>query len=142
MSKARVTRQFAATKSASNLLVLFIPSVDRDHQPIDQNTWVSRALEFLGKQFGGATAFPKARGVWRDDAQDGRLVFDEPVVIQCYTSEPALAAAAGELRAFLVAMGEATNQGAVGLVIDRDYLEIQLPAQESARGKKRPKNRS
>ena len=35
----------------------------------------------------GATAFPRGEGVWRDDAQGGRLLFDNPVVIQCYTSE-------------------------------------------------------
>jgi hypothetical protein len=53
---------FAAGRAA-DLLVLFIPSHDRDGQTIDQNEWVDRALEFLGEKFHGATAFPKARGV-------------------------------------------------------------------------------
>lgn len=48
------------------LLVLFVPSVDRDSSPIDQDDWVRQALEHLGVAFGGATAFPKARGVWLD----------------------------------------------------------------------------
>jgi hypothetical protein len=69
--------------------------------------------------------------VWRDDAQGGRLVFDEPVVVQCYTSESAQEQQAAALRAFLVRMGTEAKQGAVGLVIDRDYLEIGFPlAQE------------
>ncbi len=116
-----------ASKAESTLLVLFIPSVDRYDQPIDQATWVHKALETLGGLFGGATAFPQGQGVWKDDAQGGRLVFDEPVVINCYTSEKRLETEASQLRQFLIEMGEQTNQGAVGLVIDRDYLEIAFP---------------
>ena len=77
--------------------------------------------------FGGATAFPKGKGVWRDDARGGALVYDKPVVIQCYTSERLVAVEAVGLREFLVRMGTETRQGAVGLVIDRDYLEIGIP---------------
>jgi hypothetical protein len=122
-----------ASKSASTLLVLFIPSQDRYEQPIDQEYWVTEALAVLGQCFGGATAFPQGRGVWRDDAQGGKLLLDEPVVIQCYTSEEALEEPAAPLREFLVRMGTEARQGAVGLVIDRDYLEIGFPLEtESA----------
>ncbi len=79
-----------AHKSASTLLVLFIPSKDRFDRLIDQAYWTGQALEVLGHLFGGATAFPQGRGVWRDDAQGGKLLYDEPVVIQCYTSEQTL----------------------------------------------------
>jgi len=61
-------------------VVLFVPSVERDGAtPIDQDFWVNSALELLGSIFGGATAYPKARGVWRDDERAGALVKDEPV---------------------------------------------------------------
>jgi hypothetical protein len=63
-----------------------IPSKDRSDTPIDQVFWVEEALNVLGTLFGGATAFPRGRGIWRDDAQGGKLLFDEPVVMQCYTS--------------------------------------------------------
>src|SRR5690349_18709627 len=116
-----------ASKSASTLLVLFMPSHDRHGQPVDQEYWVGEALTTLGQCFGGATAFPQGRGVWRDDAQGGRLLFDDPIVIQCYTSEEALEAQAEPLRQFLLRMGSEARQGAVGLVIDRDYLEIRFP---------------
>lgn len=125
-SMAQSKSLLTADKRESTLLVLFIPSRDRDEQAIDQERWVTAALEFLGRQFGGATAFPQGRGVWRDDRRGGRLVFDEPVIINCYTDEAALEAGANELRAFLVEMGTQTAQGAVGLVIDRDYIEIEL----------------
>ena len=118
---------FKAAKSASNLLVLFIPSQARDEQPINQDHWRDEALTALGKLFGGATAYPKGKGVWRDDDQGGKLLFDEPIVVQCYTSEEAIRRQAGALREFLVWMGTECRQGAVGFVIDRDYLEIRFP---------------
>ena len=118
--------RFGASKTASSLLVLFIPSVDRNADPVGQAEWVNRALEVLGTLFGGATAFPQGRGVWRDDARGGNLVFDDPVVIQCYTGEALIEQQAERLRDFLRAMGRGTNQGAVGFVIDRDYYELQF----------------
>ena len=35
---------------------------------------------------GEATAYPKAKGIWRDDENGGALVGDEPVVVHCYTT--------------------------------------------------------
>jgi hypothetical protein len=140
VAKRRIRDQFAATKTESNLLVLFIPSVDRNHVAIDQEAWVGEALDVLGRCLGGATAFPRARGVWRDDTQ-GKLIFDEPVVIHCYTNESTLDENAAELRKFLTRMGEQTNQGAVGLVIDRDYLEIRFPVKKRKHGEKRSQDR-
>jgi hypothetical protein len=132
-----------ATKAASTLLVLFIPSKDRDDRPIDQTIWVTESLSVFGKLFGGATAFPQGKGVWRDDAQGGRLLFDEPVVTQCYTNEPALEQQAESLRDFLHRMGREARQGAIGLVIDRDYLEISFPLESVPvrPAKRRPKRR-
>jgi hypothetical protein len=120
------TNLLGASRSASTLLVLFIPSKDRHDRPIDQDHWVRQALAILGEHFRGATAFPKGLGVWRDDAQGGKLLYDEPVVIQCYTSEEALLEHADTLKTFLERMGKETRQGAVGLVIDREYLEIRF----------------
>ena len=71
----------------SVLVVLFVPSVERDGKtPIDQDRWVDAALEMFGRTFGGATAYPKAMGIWRDDERGGALVNDEPVVGHCYTT--------------------------------------------------------
>src|SRR5262245_25902688 len=136
---ADIAHQVGARKAASTLLVLFIPSRDRADEPIDQDYWVSEALAVLGGLFGGATAFPQGRGVWRDDAQGGRLLFDEPVVIQCYTSVEALDQRADDLKAFLYRMGREARQGAIGLVIDRDYLEISFRLEQPT--PPRPKRR-
>lgn len=137
---ADFAKALGASKAASTLLVLFIPSKDRADGPIDQGYWVEETLNTLGTLFGGATAYPQGRGVWRDDAQGGKLLFDEPVVIQCYTSEQAIETKAAELKRFLHRMGREARQGAIGFVIDRDYLEIGFPLEgpkpERRKGKK------
>jgi hypothetical protein len=127
----RFAEVLGASKAESSLLVLFIPSKDRTNEPLDQDYWVDEALRVLGELFGGATAFPQGKGVWRDEARGGQLLFDEPVVIQCYTNEQALEQQAPALRDFLHRMGREARQGAIGLVIDRDYLEIGFPLEQS-----------
>ncbi len=52
------------------------------------------------------------------------------MIIECYTTEEALDEHCEELRRFLVWMGTESRQGAVGFVIDRDYLEIRFPLKE------------
>ncbi len=119
-----------ASVKQSTLLVLYIPSANRFGKSLgkkEQDRWVRRALKLLGKHLRGATAFPRGLGVWRDDAQEGKLVWDKPVLIQCYSTEEALEQHAPALREFLVAMGSETRQGAVGLVIDRDFYELDFP---------------
>jgi hypothetical protein len=123
--------RLGASKAASTLLVRYLPSKDRLDQAIDQGYWIDEALKVLGECFGGATAFPQGKGVWRDDAQGGKLLFDEPVVVQCYTNENTLDRQLDRLRAFLLRLGTEARQGAVGFVIDRDYLEIGFPLEGS-----------
>jgi len=111
------------------LVVLFVPSVERDGAtPIDQAHWVDAALEMFGRVFGGATAYPKAKGVWRDDERKGVLVKDEPVVVHCYTTprdiqEPGKLA---ELGAFCRRMGRDARQGEVGLVVGDEYFALRM----------------
>jgi len=83
----RVKRRRLAGGRKRVLVVLFIPSVERDGSTaIAQDLWVNAALEMFGRVFGGATAYPKAKGIWRDDERGGVLVKDEPVVVHCYTT--------------------------------------------------------
>ena len=126
-----VTRQeqLGANISGDCLMVLFIPSVDRDEVAIDQEAWVTAALKILGAYFGGGTAFPQGRGVWRDDSRGGLLIFDEPTLIQCYTTGALVDQHLEALRDFMVQMGRETKQGAVGIVIDQVYYEISLGGQ-------------
>ena len=85
---------------------------------------MGEALDTFGRLFGGATAFPRARDVWRDDERGGALVKDEPVVIHCYTT-PADIADSGrlsQLGSFCRRMGREAHQGEIGLVIGDEYL--------------------
>ena len=107
------------------LVVLFVPSVERDGiTAIDQDFWVAEALATFGRLYGGATAFPRARGVWRDDEMGGLLIEDEPVVIHCYTTPDEIADSdrLTDLGSFCRRMGSVTHQGEVGLVIGDEYL--------------------
>ncbi|MBI4601257.1 MAG: hypothetical protein HY721_04770 [Planctomycetes bacterium] len=115
------------------LVVLFIPSVERDGlTAIDQQHWVDAALEMFGRVFGGATAYPKARGIWRDDERGGALVKDEPVVVHCYTTPADIQDARNlaELGTFCRKMGREAHQGEIGLVVGDEYFAIRDFAEE------------
>jgi hypothetical protein len=104
---------------------MFVPSVDRDGQPIDQERWRDEALTTLGRLFRGGTAFPPGRGVWRDDARGGSLVFDDTVLVTSYAAAAELTdLTLAELRRFLHRMGRDARQGEVGVVIDSTYFGI------------------
>jgi len=122
MSRNRAPR----VKRKTILIVLFIPGVDRNSRPIDQSRWERNCLKLLGKLFGGATAFPRAQGVWRDDERAGALVWDRPVIVHCYAAEKDLARRASRVAIgdFCQVMGRETNQGEVGLIIDNVYHAI------------------
>ncbi|MBI1915882.1 MAG: hypothetical protein HYS12_14275 [Planctomycetes bacterium] len=109
----------------TSLLVLFVPSKDRDGNPIDQEFWVDEVLTALGRLFRGATAYPRGRGIWRDDERGGVLLKEEPVIVFSYVAQEALTSAAlGELYRTLSRMGREANQGEIGVVIDGQYYGI------------------
>ena len=115
------------------LVVLFVPSVGRDGATsIDQQHWVDGALEMFGRVFGGATAYPKAKGIWRDDEKGGALVRDEPVVMHCYTTPADIQDARNlaELGRFCRKMGREARQGEIGLVVGDEYFAIHDFAEE------------
>ena len=115
------------------LVVLFIPSVERDGiTSVDQDYWVTEALRIFGRLYGGATAFPRARGVWRDDEMGGELVEDEPIIIHCYTTPDDLndPERLAQLGNFCRRMGREARQGEVGLVIGDEYLAFRSFSEE------------
>jgi hypothetical protein len=86
------------------------------------STWRWRCSD----AFGGATAFPKAKGIWRDDERGGTLVEDEPIVVHCYTTpfdieDDRNLAALGD---FCRKLGRETRQGEIGLVVGDEYFAI------------------
>ena len=130
---ARSERQAFGSGRKRVLVVLFVPSVERDGEtPIDQRQWVDAALEMFGRVFGGATAYPKARGIWRDDERGGALVRDEPVVVHCYTTPFDIQDARNlaEFGSFCRKMGREARQGEIGLVVGDEYFAIRDFAEE------------
>jgi hypothetical protein len=111
--------------AGTSLIVVFVPSKDRDGQAIDQEFWVDEVLSTLGRLFRGGTAYPRGRGVWRDDERGGTLLKEEPVIVFSYAPEGALTVPAlEELYRTLSRMGRLANQGEIGVVIDGKYYGI------------------
>lgn len=107
-------------------VTLFVPSVDRFGNAVDQAYWADQALAVFGRLFRGATAFPPGRGVWRDDEHGGQLVYDDTQMVTSYAPESALqdAEVLKHLSVFLCRMGREANQGEVGIVISGIYFGI------------------
>ncbi|HUP71020.1 MAG TPA: hypothetical protein VM142_14595 [Acidimicrobiales bacterium] len=107
-------------------VTLFVPSVDRYGERIDQTYWTEQALTTFGHLFRGATAFPPGRGVWRDDERGGELVYDDTQMVTSYVAEGAFGDddIVRRLKEFLCRMGRDANQGEVGIVIDGTYYGI------------------
>lgn len=106
---------------------IFIPSVDRDGKPVPrgQEHWVDECLRVMGEQFGGATAFPPSRGVWRDDERGRKLVYDDTVVVFSYAADRDLTGEGGEaLLRFAKRLGREARQGEVGVYVDGTYFGI------------------
>lgn len=120
MATSQPTMQ-GSTSTRRVLIVLWIPSADRDGVTLsDQDQWKNKALEFFGQTFGGATAMPRADGVWRDDADGGRLVRDFPIMLHSYVTEAQAEdkKLLGKLASFCRKMGRETRQGEVALLVD------------------------
>lgn len=106
---------------ADDTIIVFVPSHARDKTPLpDQDVWASKALELLGKLYGGATGFKELRGIWRDDDNGGQLLDDQPIMIQSLAKRVDIenAAKLEELAAFLKLMGKKTKQGAIAVVFN------------------------
>ena len=121
----------SALPVGTSLVVVFVPSQDRDAKPIEQEYWVDEVLTTLGRLFRGATAYPRGRGVWRDDQRGGALLTEEPVIVFSYVAEGALTVAAlTDVYRTLSRMGRQANQGEIGVVIDGKYYGITQYAEE------------
>jgi hypothetical protein len=115
----------SALPVGTSLVVVFVPSKDRDGQPINQDYWVDEVLRTLGRLFRGATAYPRGKGVWRDDQRGGTLLTEEPVIVFSYAASPDLTAESlSDLYRTLSRMGREASQGEIGVVIDGKYYGI------------------
>jgi hypothetical protein len=106
---------------ADDTVIIFIPSHARDKTRLNnQDAWASQALELMGKLYGGATGFTELRGIWRDDEDGGKLLDDEPIMIQSLAKRADVEdeGKLEELARFLKLMGKKTKQGAIAVVFN------------------------
>ena len=125
-AKLNIKRALGATHpEGASQVVLFIPDLDREGAPIDQQYWIEECLRVMGKLFRGATAFPRGRGVWRDDEAGERLLEEQTVMVVSYVDRKLLTTSTlRSLRDFLHRFGRESRQGEVGIVIDSKYYGI------------------
>ena len=73
---------------ALSLVILFRVGIRMVNWSI-QEYWVDEVLTTRGTLFRGATAYPRGRGVWRDDARGGDSLLErkEPVIVFSYVAE-------------------------------------------------------
>ena len=126
MPKQRRDRLLGATRPVGTKQVtVFVPERDGVGGEIDQRAWVIAFLELFGRLFGGGTAFPRGEGVWRDNRNDGRLVFEKTVMIVSFAARGDLERGLPYLRSFLHHFGLKTRQGEVGVAVGGRYYGIQ-----------------
>ena len=113
----------ASAPSSVQALTLYVPSKDRVDQDLpDQRRWVMEAAELLAQIGGGVTILPPVEGGWV--AEDGRIVWERPVVLYTYVRFDALVATLPRLRRFLHRMGRETRQGEVAVEFDGRFYRI------------------
>jgi hypothetical protein len=113
-------------------VTLFVPSVTRDGEPVDQVYWREEALKAFGELFRGGTAYPPGRGVWRDDDAEGALLFEDVVIVFSIVPSDVLddEAIIRDLSQFLQRLRLEANQGEIGLMIGEYYLGITDPPEQ------------
>lgn len=104
---------------------IFVPDRDRNGVAIEQDKWVDEIARGLAEIFGGATAYPPARGVWRDDGRGGSLLDEITTMVFTYVNEADFTGGnADSLRRLVHRFGREAGQGEVGVVIGDAYHPI------------------
>jgi hypothetical protein len=113
-----------AAQKASRQLLIFVPEGQRESAsiPVDlQDRWVSRLMTECTHLFGGATAYGRGVGAWREgDAPDAPIHWDRVTVVECWI-DPELRdwkRRLGVVAATLGEMGRELNQKAVACILN------------------------
>jgi len=110
-------------------LAVFVPSEERDGQPLDHEYWRNEAVREISQLFGGATSI-KGVGGWLDRKQGGRVKEEDiSIVFSFFALEEWHEKNVSHLKEFLYRMGRDAKQGAVAFYFSRPdsrakYIEI------------------
>jgi hypothetical protein len=114
----------AEAEQATQVLALYIP--DKDRAGIEygsQRRWVLDAAELLAQMGGGVTILPPVEGGWYDD-DNGRIVWERPVILYTYVKPDVFADKLLALCEFVHRLGRETAQGEVVVEFDRQLFRI------------------
>ena len=113
----------AAEEAALDRITIYVPSRDRDGNPVDFESWVTRTLELLSQVGGGATRMPPAQGAWLNPDSKA-LIIEEVTLVYSYIDADALLARLPDLRRLLHEMGRALKQGEVVIEVNDRFYRI------------------
>lgn len=117
----------ARGETSEQMLSLYVPNKDRHDVEIGtQRRWVLQAARLLADIGGGVTILPPCEGGWLNEA-DGRIVWEEPVVVYTYVKSESFLDNLPRLRELVHRMGRETDQGEVVVEFDGRFYRIVPP---------------
>lgn len=118
-----VAQMLGASEEATlDKVTLYIPTRDRDGNPVEFESWAETAMKLLSRIGGGATRLPPVRGAWL--REDGHLIEEEIHMVYSYVDGDAFLAAGADVRAFAHGMGRALDQGEIVVEINDRFYKI------------------
>jgi hypothetical protein len=113
----------AAEEASKDRITIYVPSCDRDGNPVDFESFAVAAMELLSEVGGGATRMPPVQGAWLN-RDSGVLIVEEVTLVYSFVDGDALAAKIPKIRQFLHRMGRTLNQGEVVVEISDRFYKI------------------
>jgi len=110
--------------SQGRQLSIYVPSKDKDGEPVDHAHWKKTTMAFMTRVFGRCTAMPQLQGIWADE--DGTTLDETVNIVFSYVDKEELSIHAEEVRSFLIELGTATQQAEVGYEYDGEFFTIQM----------------
>jgi len=105
-------------------LSIYVPSKDKDGNPVDLAYWKKVTMAFMTRVFGRCTAMPQLEGIWADE--EGKTLDETVTSVFSYVENQELTRHAKELRSFLIELGRATHQAEVGYEYDGEFFTITI----------------
>ncbi len=113
----------AAEEATQDRVTIYVPSRDRNGNPVNFESWVITALQLLSRIGGGATRMPAAQGAWLNP-DTSALIIEDVTLVYSYVDGDALAARLADIRRFLHEMGRALGQGEVVIEVNENFYKI------------------
>lgn len=110
--------------SSTQMLTLYIPSQDRDGNPVNSVQWIGQAAMLLNTIGGGATQFDTT-GSWLNP-ETGTQVTEQITIIYSYVTARKIKAFLPELNDFVQRLGRQTNQGEVVVEFSNRLYKIRF----------------